>query len=381
MEALSSILYHLNLSAKINPFIALPQDCILHICKQFLPPAAIFSFCQVSRECVSPLRAQKIVQQSFFSLNHHGLPFFTVFFLHRSFKVLSSNDLWSYLLDRDSCNAWRGNLFLVFAFRFRLLKFSSTTTDDLEFHRQSTRGEPGDLSPAMMSVPARMKTLYKEWRSSYVSFSTTTSAPLPHHVVRIVLYGDACCGKSSLVQEFSEGGLPPAPYQPTIGVEFAMRSLLHFNGTRVKLQIWDTAGQPVYDPITASYAKGAHLFLFCFDVTSSQSLEQVKGRLITLVRTKLGTDDFPCVLVGCKADDGDGGPPDRQVSTEEAQAVAADLDCRYIECSAKTGKNVDRVFLMAATAAYHRNKAQFPPLPPPPPPPPAPKESSSCAIQ
>ena len=57
-------------------------------------------------------------------------------------------------------------------------------------------------------------------------------------VSTVVLIGDSCVGKSSLLSRFTrnEFNLKPGP---TIGVEFATRSI-QVDGNTIKAQIWDT---------------------------------------------------------------------------------------------------------------------------------------------
>ena len=48
------------------------------------------------------------------------------------------------------------------------------------------------------------------------------------------------------------------------------------SGTRVKLQIWDTAGQEKYRSVTPIYYRDASAAICVYDVTSRESLEDAK---------------------------------------------------------------------------------------------------------
>lgn len=59
---------------------------------------------------------------------------------------------------------------------------------------------------------------------------------------KLILIGAAGVGKSNILlkytkDQFSEG------WNTTIGVEYATKIVTTDQGTRIKLQIWDTAGQ------------------------------------------------------------------------------------------------------------------------------------------
>ena len=61
--------------------------------------------------------------------------------------------------------------------------------------------------------------------------------------------GDAGVGKTHLINKYTKGTVSRNPV-PTIGVEFATKTITLQNGEKVKAQIWDTAGQEQYRSIT-----------------------------------------------------------------------------------------------------------------------------------
>lgn len=71
-------------------------------------------------------------------------------------------------------------------------------------------------------------------------------------------------GKSSLLLQFTEQHFQPI-HDLTIGVEFGAK-LLELDGRKVKLEIWDTAGQETFLSITRSYYRGADGALLVYDV-------------------------------------------------------------------------------------------------------------------
>lgn len=71
-------------------------------------------------------------------------------------------------------------------------------------------------------------------------------------------------GKSSLLLQFTEQHFQPI-HDLTIGVEFGAK-LLDLDGRKVKLEIWDTAGQETFLSITRSYYRGADGALLVYDI-------------------------------------------------------------------------------------------------------------------
>ena len=127
----------------------------------------------------------------------------------------------------------------------------------------------------------------------------------------------------------------------TIGVEFGSK-VTNCGGKSVKLQIWDTAGQERFRSVTRSYYRGAAGALLVYDISSRETYNALTNWL-TDART-LASQDIVIVLVGNKKD----LEPDREVTFLEASKFAQDHDLMFLETSARTGENVEEVFLKCA---------------------------------
>ena len=96
-------------------------------------------------------------------------------------------------------------------------------------------------------------------------------------------------------------------YITTIGVDFKIRTI-ELHGEKVKLQIWDTAGQARFRTITSTYYRGTHGVIVVYDVTSGESFANVKRWLHEI---DANCDVVNRILVGNKNDD-----PERKVTSE-----------------------------------------------------------------
>ncbi|EPS73013.1 hypothetical protein M569_01747, partial [Genlisea aurea] len=75
---------------------------------------------------------------------------------------------------------------------------------------------------------------------------------------KILLIGDSAVGKSSLLVTFISSDAPlQDDLTPTVGVDFKIK-FLTLGDKRLKLTIWDTAGQEKFRTVTSSYYRGAH---------------------------------------------------------------------------------------------------------------------------
>ncbi|KAJ4460008.1 putative Ras-related protein Rab-1A [Paratrimastix pyriformis] len=160
------------------------------------------------------------------------------------------------------------------------------------------------------------------------------------HLFKLLLIGDSAVGKSCLLLRFADETYTDS-YISTIGVDFKIRTI-ELDGKVVKLQIWDTAGQERFRTITSSYYRGAQGIIIVYDVTDSESFNDVQLWLNEIDR--YASENVCKLLVGNKAD----MVTKRQVEAAQAQEFAERHSIPLIETSAKTGVNVEKAFLRIA---------------------------------
>ncbi|KAJ4911587.1 Ras-related protein RABC2a [Raphanus sativus] len=154
---------------------------------------------------------------------------------------------------------------------------------------------------------------------------------------KILLIGDSGVGKSSLLVSFISNAVEDLA--PTIGVDFKIKQLT-VGDKRLKLTIWDTAGQERFRTLTSSYYRGAQGIILVYDVTRRETftnLVDVWSKEIELYSTN---QNCVTMLVGNKVD----RESERGVSREEGIALAKELKCMFLECSARTRQNVEQCF-------------------------------------
>eukprot|EP00762_Andalucia_godoyi_P001902 ANDGO_06027.mRNA.1 Ras-related protein RABD2a len=182
--------------------------------------------------------------------------------------------------------------------------------------------------------------------SNSTTNSTTPSLPAGaqfHHVFKLIICGDSGVGKSCLLLRFTDDTFQHT--ESTIAVDFRTKAVVHRDsGMRIKLQIWDTAGQETFRSISRAYYRGAHGVMIVFDVTDERSFENVESWIQTV--DVYAPNDVCRVLVGTKADFEDR----RVVDYDRASKFAKERGIAYFETSALTGLNVEQAFhgLMAA---------------------------------
>ena len=120
---------------------------------------------------------------------------------------------------------------------------------------------------------------------------------------------------------------------PTIGAAYMTKKV-----DNNLFEIWDTAGQERYESITPLYYRSSKCAIVVFDVCDATSLTKAKSWVKRLRKELPRTEDrpeMPVVLAGNKCDVDEDM---REVSNEEAQAVAEEFNLQYFETSAKSGQ-------------------------------------------
>ncbi|KAG7961163.1 hypothetical protein I3843_09G002500 [Carya illinoinensis] len=154
---------------------------------------------------------------------------------------------------------------------------------------------------------------------------------------KILLIGDSGVGKSSILVSFISNTVKNL--SPTIGVDFKIK-LLTVGGKKLKLTIWDTAGQERFRTLTSSYFRGAQGIILVYDVTRRDTFTNLSDVWAKEVELYSTNQDCVKMLVGNKVDIAS----ERVVTREEGIALAKELGCLFIECSARTRENVEQCF-------------------------------------
>ncbi|KAI9031554.1 small GTPase superfamily [Phycomyces nitens] len=153
---------------------------------------------------------------------------------------------------------------------------------------------------------------------------------------KVIMVGSGGVGKSALTLQYMYGDFVEE-YDPTKADSYRKKIML--DGHECDIDILDTAGQEEYAAIRDNYYRSGEGFLCVFSVCEYESFEHAQEFRDQILRV-LDDDTIPFILVGNKVD----LAHLRKVTTEEAQQLAQEWNCDYIETSAKTRYNVDNVY-------------------------------------
>ena len=157
-------------------------------------------------------------------------------------------------------------------------------------------------------------------------------------IYKLLLLGDSSVGKSCLLLRYCDEKFQDL-HLATIGLDFRLKKIFLENNKKVKVQIWDTAGQDRFLAITKNYYRGANGILLVFDITNISSFSHIQNWIEQIKEE--ASEKIIIYLVGNKIDCSNS----RVVSTEEGKKLADEFGLKYYETSAKNNENVEIAFL------------------------------------
>ena len=155
--------------------------------------------------------------------------------------------------------------------------------------------------------------------------------------IKVVLLGDMGVGKTAILQRLNE-----KPFKELILTTFSPSFVLkemNINGTKVELEVWDTAGQEQYKALSKLYIKNAKIAVLVYDITRKDTLTDLDF-WFNFIDEGLGTR-ITLGLAGNKAD----LFTDEEVSEEDGKERAEKWGAIFSLLSAKNDKvGIDNFF-------------------------------------
>ena len=157
--------------------------------------------------------------------------------------------------------------------------------------------------------------------------------------LRLIIIGDYNTGKTTFLNTYIREETVNTVYDPTIGIDFASRTITAPSGDKVKLACWDTSGQENFKSIVRSYYRDVCGVFLVFDVTNRRSFLNLDNWIADIRRqSSCKHHNHPILLLGTKID-----KPKRQVLTQDGERYAKENGLLYAETNALTGHNLDTI--------------------------------------
>ncbi|XP_055371953.1 ras-related protein Rap1 [Condylostylus longicornis] len=174
---------------------------------------------------------------------------------------------------------------------------------------------------------------------------------------KIVVMGSAKVGKTSIITQFLYNQFP-TKYKRT--VEEMHQGNFSLNGVNLILDILDTSGSYEFPAMRALSISSAEAFILVYDVTDTNTYEEVRAIRDQIHEIK-GTTAVPIVVVGNKIDLAERDENLREVEHEMTEnVVTVDWENGFVEASALKNQNITQIFkelLSQAKITYNLSPA------------------------
>nr|CAD7423249.1 unnamed protein product [Timema monikensis] len=162
--------------------------------------------------------------------------------------------------------------------------------------------------------------------------------------VKLICLGDSAVGKSKLIERFLLDG-----YKPQQLSTFAL-NLFRYNtvvdGDAVVVDLWDTAGQEIFNSLHPSYYHQAHACILVFDATRKVTYKNLTTWYKELRRYR---EHIPVFCAANKIDE-------NMDVTKKSFEFSDKYDVPFYFVSASDGTNVVKLFSEAIDAAVRYKK-------------------------
>ena len=152
------------------------------------------------------------------------------------------------------------------------------------------------------------------------------------YTIKLLIIGDSGVGKSKFIYSFITGEFIQG-HIATTAIDLKT-SVIELQGKKIRIQLWDTAGQEKYKSITKNLFLRVQGILVVYDITDENSFKNVK-LWIQLIKGDCG-EHMPIIILGNKND----LEENRVINKDDAISYAKEENVLYIETSPKTGENI-----------------------------------------
>jgi small GTP-binding protein len=157
---------------------------------------------------------------------------------------------------------------------------------------------------------------------------------------KICIFGNGGVGKTTLIQKYISGRFE-SQTKMTLGVDILTKRI-QMGNWKLILQIWDFGGEERFRFFLPAYARGSFGGIFMYDTTRYNSLLDFDNWITVFKKgAQYEVNPIPIIMVGGKIDLDD----KRVIFFKDAHKFSRDRKVNdVIECSSKTGQNVELIF-------------------------------------
>ena len=155
--------------------------------------------------------------------------------------------------------------------------------------------------------------------------------------VKITLLGSPGVGKTCIIKRYTEGEFDENK-QSTSGASYSQKTL-ELGDKKIKIDLWDTAGQEKYRSLGRQFYKDAFIVCLVYDITSLETFTDLQNKWYNDLKA-FGEKYKVIAVVGNKSDCFE----KEEVKENEARQYAQSIGAIFMLTSAKINSNIDILF-------------------------------------
>ena len=155
--------------------------------------------------------------------------------------------------------------------------------------------------------------------------------------IKVTLIGESSVGKTSIINRYAKGNFSQE-LESTLGANYSQKKIVR-QGKKIRLDLWDTAGQEKYRSIGRHFYKESYIVCLVYDISNYDSFEKLKSIWYPELK-QFGEELKIVAVVGNKIDK----YLYEEVKDEDAKAFAEEIKAINKRTSAMEGTNIEDLF-------------------------------------
>jgi small GTP-binding protein len=155
--------------------------------------------------------------------------------------------------------------------------------------------------------------------------------------IKVTLIGESSVGKTSIINRYAKDNFSQE-LESTLGANYSQKKIVR-HGKKIRLDLWDTAGQEKYRAIGRHFYKESYIVCLVYDITNHDSFEKLKSVWYPDLK-EFGEKLRIVAVVGNKIDK----YLEEEVKDEEAKAFSEEIGAINKRTSAMEGTNIEDLF-------------------------------------
>ena len=166
--------------------------------------------------------------------------------------------------------------------------------------------------------------------------------------IKLIVVGEKHVGKTSIIIQYIEN-IFLNEYVMSTNADKSLKEIELENGTKIRIEIWDPAGQEIYRATNKIFMKNTKIALLVYDITDQKSFDAI-NEFYEQINEINGKENVFFAVVGNKSDLYE----EQVVTKEKGEEYAKSINALFFEASATDHECIENLFKDVVTE-YAKN--------------------------